>query len=502
MEASKRMMINTVVQYVRSIVYMLLMLFTTRFVLAALGHEGFGVYSVIGSTVFLLGFITNSLASSTQRFLSFSSGKDSKEQLRAIFANAMLLHAGIATVLVLLMMLLEPVFMQYLNIPEQLYDSAVFVYIMVLLMVLLSFLASPVRALFIARENIIYVSIVEIIDSLLKFIGALMLTIIPFDSLKMYAVLMMSVSLFNLFAYFIYGCMKFDECHVPRLSAMSKDYMKKLTNFAVWNVYAVGAGVVRTQGFAIILNKFLGPIVNAAYGISLQVQNATSFVVQSILNAMNPQLMRAEGEGNRERMLILSTKESKYSFAILALLLIPLIFEMRGVLHFWLGTAPEGAVMFCQYSLAALMLDQLTIGLTSANQAIGKIRNYTLLISTLRIAELPLAWLALHNGLNAESVMWVYIGIELLIGIIRIPFLKVTAGLSIFNYCKEVIVMSIPMLSVLALTACLMTMLPEHLYRFILTEATCVIIGMIVAFFTLLTRDERHWITNLINKRN
>ena len=111
MTPGNKIVINTLVQYVRSIVYMLLTLFSTRFVLDALGHSAYGVYALVGSVVYMAGFLTQSLATSTQRFLSYSHGLSDKEELNRIFSNAFFLHIVVALAIVLVMAAIEPICM-------------------------------------------------------------------------------------------------------------------------------------------------------------------------------------------------------------------------------------------------------------------------------------------------------------------------------------------------------------------------------------------------------
>lgn len=501
MEATNRIIVNTAVQYARTFIHMLVMLFSTRFVLAAMGESGYGTYSLIGSTVFLIGFITLSLANSTQRFLSYSHGKKDTAVLRSIFSNAFLLHLTIALVLVLAMAFLEPCILGKLSIPPEEKDAAVFCYFTVLLMVLLGFVTSPLRALFIARENIVYVSAVEVTDSLLKLLAALSLPYFEVNPLKLYSATILVISGINFLAYSLYAGICYEECHIPRYKEVSKSQMGQLTGYALWNVYAVGSTVFRTQGMAVLINRFLGTLANAAYGISLQVSNAVSFLAASILNAMNPQLMKAEGEGNRERMLLLSTRESKYSVLILSLLLIPLIVEMPYVLDFWLGNVPRYATMFCRMILIDLIADQFTIGLSSANQAIGKIRNYSLLTSTIRLMILPLAWLCLRLGYAPVYAMWAYIAVDVIIGIVRIPFLHTTAGLKIKSYCSEVVLRSMPTIAGIFLVSLLCTLLPTFFLRFILTELVSVLLGLFLIYALSLSRNEQEWLLNKIKRK-
>lgn len=494
MDATKHIILNTIVQYIRTCIYMVLTLYSTRFILKALGESDFGLYSLIGSIVLLLGFITNSLASSTQRFLSYTHGFDDKKELSLIFGNAMFLHAVIASFLTILMVIIEPFMMNYLRIPAGRFEAGAFVYFMVTITISMTFITSPIRALFIARENIVFVSMVEIVDVVLRFAGAISLAYISYDSLKLYALLMTGLSVLNFLVYLGYASKHYEECHMPRLKEVNAVYLKKLAGFAVWNVYAVGSAVLRDQGFAVILNRFFGTLLNASYGIAQQISHAVNSIALSILNSVNPQLMKAEGRGDRKKMLEFATKESKYSFLVLSLLLIPVIIELPSILIFWLGKNPEYAVDFGRGVLIAIIIDQTTVGLTSANQAIGQIRNYSLLFSTLRLLVLPAAWLSLYLGYPASSIMCVYILFVILCSVIRLPYLHHTAGLDMGRFCWDVLIRSlVPIIGNVAISyvSFLYVDIP---FRFILTECMGVSIGGILIYMFALGDNEKTWI--------
>ena len=493
MTPAKRIILNTMVQYARTFVSMLLMLYVSRLLLRSLGQSGYGIYAVIGSSIFMIGFITQSLAISTQRFLSFHQGKNDANLQNGIFANALYLHIAIAFIIGIVMWCAEPLFMNYLNIPEERCDASRFMYYMVLMMTIITFIASPVRALFIAHENIVYVAIVEVIDSVLKLAGALMIPFVAYDSLKFYSVIMVTISVFNLFAYFIYALVKYNECHLPNINEISKQHMRQLLGFSAWNIYSVGAGIIRNQGIALIINK-IGIIVNAAYGIAQQVINAVSFIAMSILNAINPQIMKAEGAGDRNKMLYLCTKESKYSLLVLSILLFPFIIEMPEILDFWLDDVPPYSVMFSRYLIIALIMDQITIGLDTANQAIGKIRNYSLLISTTRLLEVIAGYISIKMGGLPVWTMWWYIIIEIIIAVMRFIYMRMTAGLQIRSYIEDVCVKNIlPIIGVIA-TSYIVTSLIDIKYRFIITEIAGVLMGSVLAYMFALSAEEKNWL--------
>ena len=236
----------------------------------------------------------------------------------------------------------------------------------------------------------------------------------------------------------IYAAIKFPEFHLPKLQELDKEYMKGLSNFAGWTIYSTGCVIARNQGISVVLNLFYGTIVNSAYGIAMQVSGAVQFVSTSIVNAMNPQIMKAEGAGERQKMIRLCAYESKYAFLLLAMVVIPLIAEMETILHVWLGEVPVHAVMFCRFILIAALCDQISIGWTSANQAIGKIRTYSIIFYTLKLLVVLIAWWCLQEGLPIISVMWGYVAIEFIGSFVRLPLMKHTANIPIIPFFKNV----------------------------------------------------------------
>lgn len=135
---------------------------------------------------------------------------------------------------------------------------------------------------------------------------------------------------------------------------------------------------------AIVLNAFFGTIINTAYGIASQISNSVQFISQAIINAMSPQIIKAEGNKERSRMLSLSEVSCKYSFLLLAIIVIPTCFEMPSILSIWLGSIPEHTVFISRLLLISALVDQTSMGLGIANQAIGNIRNYSIVINTIK----------------------------------------------------------------------------------------------------------------------
>jgi O-antigen/teichoic acid export membrane protein len=117
MQASNRIIVNTLAQYIRTIINMVLTLYSSRLVLDILGVEDYGIYSLVAGIVSMLSFLTNSLVGSTQRFLSIHQGKGNVDKLKEVFSNSLLLHILLGVGITFVLALLTPVlFNGFLNI--------------------------------------------------------------------------------------------------------------------------------------------------------------------------------------------------------------------------------------------------------------------------------------------------------------------------------------------------------------------------------------------------
>ena len=501
MTNSQRIIVNTIAQYTRTIINVCLSLYSTRLILSALGQNDFGIYSVVAGVVAMLSFVTNALVITTQRYLSFHHGKNDLNQVRKVFGNSWLLHLFIGLLITIILGTIGPWITQnFLNIEEVRRGAALVVYFAAVVMVLLTFITAPIRALFIARENIVYTSFIDVLDGVLKLLIAILLSKVTYDHLISYSVLLTCISIFNLLAFAIYAAIKFPEFHLPKLRELDKQYIKGLSNFAGWTIYSTGCVIARNQGISVVLNLFYGTIVNSAYGIAMQVSGAVQFVSTSIVNAMNPQIMKAEGAGQRERMVRLCEYESKYAFLLLAMLVIPLIAEMEVILTFWLGDVPEHAVMFCRFILIAALCDQISIGWTSANQAIGKIRTYNIIFYTLKLLVIVIAWWSLKQGLPIVSVMWGYVSIELIGSFVRLPLMKHTANIPIIPFFKNVFLHIVGPLVTMVVICYISITYIETPYRLIITFSISLVAGALAILGLALSKEEKQYIKSIIKQ--
>lgn len=505
MNDGKKIIVNTAAQYSRTFINTCLSLYTVRLVLNVLGQDDYGIYALVASIVAMLGFLTNAMVVTTQRHLSYSYGKEGKERVRQLFSNSVLMHIAISLLLVAVLFPIKGfIFSNYLQIADDKRPEAMQVYLLSIVMLFVTFNNAPFKALYIARENIAFISCVEVFDGFLKLGFALLLSCVVAEKLPIYALMMLAVQVVQFLAFSLFAIWKFEECSPRRFWRDSnRADMKLLAGFAGWTTYGTGSIVLRNQGLAIVMNHYLGTAVNAAYGISQQIYANLAFLSSSIVNAMNPQLMKAEGSGDRQRMLLLAQKESKVILVILSLVFIPLSVEMPNLLSIWLGSEQVNlyTVPLCQCMMFSLMIDQATYGLHAVMQAVGRIRNYTLLMYTPKILLLFVMWGVFENGYGIRGVLIAYMSVEALVALMRIPYVKMAVGLNVGEYLRDTIVRVLPLMLLLAVVSWGMNQLSHHTLSFLWTIPTSVLLGVLFVWKGVLSKEEQEKLCEILKKK-
>ena len=103
MQQAKRIIKNTIILYVQMAITVAFSLYTTRLVLAALGVQDFGLYSVVGGTTSMLMFLNSSMTSASMRFMAFYKGKQDLKAQKQIFNISLKMHILIAIAMVVIL---------------------------------------------------------------------------------------------------------------------------------------------------------------------------------------------------------------------------------------------------------------------------------------------------------------------------------------------------------------------------------------------------------------
>ena len=495
---NKRIAKNTIMLYIRMFISMLVGLYTSRVVLATLGVEDYGIYGVVGGVVGMMGFLNASMSGATSRFLTFELGKGDKERLAKTFSSALIVHIGIAIVVLILAETVGLWFLcNKLNIPAERMQAAHWVYQLSILSAMFGITQVPYNAAIIAHEKMDVYAYVEILNVSLKLLIVYLLCIGNFDKLILYASLMLAVSILIMMVYRIYAIRQFPEAHFHWI--WDKTYLRPLLSFSGWDLYGNACVIARQQGTNFLINIFYGVVYNAASGIATTVQGTISGLAFNIILAFRPQIIKQYAKGNVEDMSKLVGNAVCFTTILFGCMSIPLILETHYIMKAWLGVIPEKSEIFCQILLIASFLGLLNNIWNTCIHATGKIKEISIFSGTFFLISLPIIYVVFQFKAPVESAYLVFIlsivfvnVSNLLIIKKKIPKLKL--NFVFLTYIKVIIVL----MASYYITSLFKAQMQETFIRLLVDCFICWIIVFASSFIFILNQKQKKSIISKI----
>jgi len=497
---NKRIAKNTLLLYIRTMFVMVISLYTSRVVLQVLGVEDYGTYQVVGGLVAMFSVISSSLSSAISRFITFEIGTGNKEKLKRIFATSIIIQLCISFIVIIIAEIVGLWFMHTkMQIPEGRMNAAEWVLHCSLMTFCINLLSIPYNACIIAHEHMKAFAYVSVIDVLLKLGVVFLIIYSPIDRLISYAILLTLVAAFVRIIYTIYCHRHFEESKSKLI--FDKQIFKEMFGFSGWSFFNNTAFILNSQGVNMLINVFFGVTINAATGIAIQVENALLSFVNSFTTAVNPQITKSYAAGDLPAMHQLVCRGAKFSFFLMFIMTLPIILEADQILQVWLVDVPDYTVSFVRLSLIMGLCDSMGSAGYTACMATGKIKNYSILITSIGILEFPLAWAFFSLNYPPTSAYYTYIFVKVMVLIARMFLLKSMVGLSIRMHLRNVFS---PVILVSVIASILPIIVTDAMTPSLWRTFVSIVVSIISVSFTVIyigmTKNERAMIVAKFHK--
>jgi O-antigen/teichoic acid export membrane protein len=481
---------------------MLVSLYTVRVVLNTLGVMDYGIYNVVAGIVVMFSFLSNTMASASQRFFAFELGRNDDLQLKRTFSITITIYAFIA---ILVLVLAETIGLWFLNsqmiLPAQRMEAVNWVYQLSIFSFLITILTIPYKAVIVAHENMKIFAYLSILEVLLKLLIVYVLLMFPFDKLIFYSFLMFVITFFITMIYRSICKHQYKECSYQFY--WNRSLCFSLMSYSGWNLFGASASIINNQGINILLNMFFGPVVNAARGIAYQVSGAVNQFVSNFVTAVNPQITKYYAAGQNKQMMNLVYNSSKFSFFLLFVLSMPFLLETKYVFTLWLKEVPEYVELFTRLVIIAALIDSLSNALVTTALATGKIKNYQIIVGGVLLLNLPVSFCFLKFGFQPQTTMYITISISIFCLFLRLWMLKSMVNLSIKEYIGKVliVVISVSIVSYL-IPLCLVFQLNESFAHFIIISGVGLMCSTISIYYLGLDKNEKRYFIQIVKSKS
>ncbi|MFD0750805.1 lipopolysaccharide biosynthesis protein [Mucilaginibacter calamicampi] len=498
----KHIVKNTLMLYFRQVLVLIVSLFTVRIVLNVLGVKDYGIYTVIGGLVSLFTFLSGSMASATQRFFSFAMGQNDLEKIKKTFTVNFIIYISIALLALILMETAGLWFVtNHLKIPPDRFDTAIWVYHFSIFTFVIGIISSPFTSMIIAHEDMHIYAYMSILETIIKLIIVGLLVYLNFEKLKLYSVLLCILSLLNVFGYIFICLHKYQECQFRKFY-WDKSIFREVLGFTGWTLFGQMSNVARNEASTILVNQFFNPVVVAARGIAVNINSQIILFSNNFNTGLYPPLIKSYAAGDKQEMFFLLFNGSKITFFLMWIVALPFYLEMDTILKLWLKNLPEYSVLFTRLALIESLILAVSLPLSTAARAPGKMRLYELTLGALQMMIFIVSWIVFKKGGSAYSVFTVAILVNLIMFVARLFLVRRLVGLPVRSFSRKVI---LPVLLVAIVSGTLSYIikwvLPTGLLFSAINIFLCIIFACASMYFIGLDETSRIKVTGLFKQR-
>ena len=402
MTENKRIFVNIIATYGRSLYALICGIFTARWVLLSLGEVDYGLMGVVGGLAAFISFFNGLMSIAVSRFYAVAVGEAQKsgnennglEECRIWFNTAFCIHTVLPTILILIG---YPIGIwavrNYLTIPVDRIEACIWVFRFVCITCFVGMVNVPFSAMYTAKQYIAELTIYSVVTTTLNVAFLCYMISHPGEWLVRYSLWTMIIAVVPQIIIAIRAMIVFKECKLIRGYYFQMDRIVKLTGYAFWQFVGMLGVLLRNQGFTVLVNKFFGPAVNASMAIGNNVANNCNTLSAALTGAFSPAAMNAYGRGDDSYSMRLALRSTKFGALLCGIFFVPIVLELDSILQIWLKTPPRYTYEACLFMLGIIMIDQSVRGVNIAIHSAGKVAMYNLIVGSVHILSLPIAWI-------------------------------------------------------------------------------------------------------------
>lgn len=507
MTKTRRIILNVLSTYGRSIVSFVVTLFTARWILMALGEEDFGAYGVVGCLTFIVNLFNNAQASAVARYYAYYIGKTDIEgtsqsgrgldsELQRWFNAALSIHLAIPIVFISAGLPIgEYAIRHWLNFPLERLQVYLWCYRLSLVTLFFSMVSVPYVAMYTAYQYITQLVCFSFIQVFSIFGISYYLLFCRGNRLLVYAVLMMVAHVLVELLKVYFARRQFKSCRVSLRQMWEAAKIKALLHFAFYKMLGnVGFGV-RSHGIAFFVNIAYGTTVNAACNVAHQLAAQSVSFCSTLANSFAPAIVTEEGAGQRRKMIDMSFMCCRFGGLLVLTFAIPLIIEMDNWLHIWLVNPPEATASICVYMVITFVLDYLTAGHHIAIAAVGDVARWQLFDTVSYMMSIPIAVVLYIIGIGPVAVGYAYVFAMVLAVVNRLYYARKVTGMGVRRWFRSVLLPQV-MVAAMALSAGYFVryLFPQNLLRIIITGGVSAFVLWSTAWCVVLEVTERDYV--------
>ena len=172
----------------------------------------------------------------------------------------------------------------------------------------------PLTAVLVSYENLLAVSIIGVVESVMKLVAAWLLSGSA-QGLLQYSKYLLCIQILLILIRGAYVYIRYRFVFVGMFhNKIEQGILREMISYSAWSTMGSFSGLLSNHGQSILLNRFFGVEANASQGVANQINGQLSAAANNLVAALNPRLAKYSVKSAPENMYSLVFKASKWSF--------------------------------------------------------------------------------------------------------------------------------------------------------------------------------------------
>lgn len=337
MSRTAQAMVQAGASYARFIVSVAVVFLLTPRIIAVLGREAFGLWSLVFAVLGIVGLLDLGLQTSVVKFVAECRGAGDRARRNQILSTVAVMYAGLALLAGMSIALLAPHFNDVFAIPSAQRRPAV-----ALLWILgarIAFVGLPfglLRGLLFAEQRILALNIIQAVSAL-AYGTAAWIAIGNGVGLVGLAWLNLAVTFIEHAAYGVWAFGTIPELRiVPRIG--SRQQFREVLSFSGHQLVVNVTGLIRLRSDPFIVKFFLPLSAVAIYTVGQKVAENLHLLVKQGVNVLAPLAAELQGGGEASKLRYLLLSGVKFGLAPAVAFSIICLVLGRDAIVAWVGT--------------------------------------------------------------------------------------------------------------------------------------------------------------------
>ena len=345
---------NATSNYARQIIQIAIFVLLTPFIVAKLGTDNFGLWSLIQATIGLLGLMDMGFSTSVVKYVAEARGLGDRERLRRLTSTFFWQYAGLGLITMVATVVLVPFVPQILGIPPDRARSAQVVFALIGLRAAQGLPLGLFAGILVGYQQ-------QLLSNICRVLGTASYGLLAWWALSVSPTIetLAWVSLgTGLFANLV--SLVFCIRAAPGVSLSPANFrwslLGEISSFSLWFFLIQVSLLLATRVDTIIINAVMPLAAVAVYTVAIRVAERASSLCRQLTNTLTPVIAELKGAGEEKNIRAVFLKGSMLAVAASVPMLAGLAWLAEDIGGVWMGEEFRASATPCRLLLAAALV--------------------------------------------------------------------------------------------------------------------------------------------------